>query len=110
MAAARFVAHSDGPGRSGRCGVRRGPPPRRGDRRGDRPGYVSLWWPADGGPGLGDGRLAQRESASFTPRRSLVRSQYRPPGIDQVRSSKTGLILRRGMGPSAYGMTVGQAC
>ena len=26
------------------------------------------------------GRLAQRESASFTPRRSLVRSQYRPPG------------------------------
>jgi hypothetical protein len=28
----------------------------------------------------GEGRLAQRESASFTPRRSLVRSQYRPPG------------------------------
>jgi hypothetical protein len=27
----------------------------------------------------GEGRLAQRESASFTPRRSLVRSQYRPP-------------------------------
>ena len=27
-----------------------------------------------------NGRLAQRESASFTPRRSLVRSQYRPPG------------------------------
>ena len=26
----------------------------------------------------GCGRLAQRESASFTPRRSLVRSQYRP--------------------------------
>jgi hypothetical protein len=26
----------------------------------------------------GGGRLAQRESASFTPRRSLVRSQYRP--------------------------------
>src|SRR5260370_26245013 len=26
----------------------------------------------------GHGRLAQRESASFTPRRSLVRSQYRP--------------------------------
>jgi hypothetical protein len=25
------------------------------------------------------GRLAQRESASFTPKRSLVRSQYRPP-------------------------------
>ena len=35
-------------------------------------------------PGRGSrpdgGRLAQRESASFTPRRSLVRSQYRPPG------------------------------
>src|SRR6478736_6083081 len=27
----------------------------------------------------GPGRLAQRESASFTPKRSLVRSQYRPP-------------------------------
>src|SRR5690606_29803088 len=37
------------------------------------------------------GRLAQRESASFTPKRSLVRSQYRPreeraPGSD-VRGS-----------------------
>jgi hypothetical protein len=31
------------------------------------------------------GRLAQRESASFTPRRSLVRSQYRPP--DHPRSN-----------------------
>ena len=27
----------------------------------------------------GSGRLAQRERASFTPKRSLVRSQYRPP-------------------------------
>src|SRR5664280_2437279 len=27
------------------------------------------------------GRLAQRESASFTPRRPLVRSQYRPPSL-----------------------------
>ncbi len=27
----------------------------------------------------GDGRLAQRESTSFTPRGSLVQSQYRPP-------------------------------
>ncbi|CAG6394433.1 hypothetical protein SCOCK_270014 [Actinacidiphila cocklensis] len=26
------------------------------------------------------GRLAQRESTSFTPKGSLVRSQYRPPG------------------------------
>jgi hypothetical protein len=31
------------------------------------------------GTGRRPGRLAQRESASFTPRRSLVRSQYRPP-------------------------------
>ena len=29
-------------------------------------------------PRTSSGRLAQRESASFTPRRSLVRSQYRP--------------------------------
>jgi hypothetical protein len=34
-----------------------------------------------------DGRLAQRESASFTPRRSLVRSQYRPQMFGQVRGS-----------------------
>ncbi len=38
--------------------------------------------------GRGPGRLAQRESASFTPRRSLVRSQYRPPTKDkQLRGS-----------------------
>jgi hypothetical protein len=40
------------------------------------------------------GRLAQRESASFTPRRSLVRSQYRPPGqrdkFEQRRSPRRG--------------------
>ena len=40
--------------------------------------------PARAGPGCAVlssalGRLAQRESASFTPKRSLVRSQYRPP-------------------------------
>ncbi len=48
----------------------------------------------------GGGRLAQRESASFTPRRSLVRSQYRPPAGSwcQARSEalRTGLILLRG--------------
>ena len=38
------------------------------------------WGPAPKGQRVtGGGRLAQRESASFTPRRSLVRSQYRPP-------------------------------
>ena len=68
------------PGRWLRRGVRVATP-RHGDRPGDPAGYVSLWWPAGGGPGPGHGRLAQRESASFTPRRSLVRSQYRPPGI-----------------------------
>src|SRR5437879_8539039 len=36
------------------------------------------------GTGPGAGRLAQRESASFTPRRSLVRSQYRPPRSEAV--------------------------
>src|ERR671914_2954348 len=30
------------------------------------------------------GRLAQRESASFTPKRSLVRSQYRPPAFQEL--------------------------
>ena len=33
----------------------------------------------------GSGRLAQRESASFTPKRSLVRSQYRPQAFMQIR-------------------------
>jgi hypothetical protein len=40
------------------------------------------------------GRLAQRESASFTPRRSLVRSQYRPR--DGLRCSLAFGHLRRG--------------
>ena len=35
--------------------------------------------PADALLCWSSGRLAQRESASFTPKRSLVRSQYRPP-------------------------------
>jgi hypothetical protein len=75
-------------------GVRREPPARRRDRRpGDRPGCVSLWWPAGGGPRPWRGRLAQRESASFTPRRSLVRSQYRPPRSPA--SSPRGTGLRR---------------
>ena len=39
------------------------------------------------------GRLAQRESASFTPRRSLVRSQYRPPQV-RGRSRRAGGLLR----------------
>src|SRR5262249_22131617 len=30
------------------------------------------------------GRLAQRESASFTPKRPLVRSQYRPPSSEAI--------------------------
>ena len=33
----------------------------------------------DAATAVSSGRLAQRESASFTPKRSLVRSQYRPP-------------------------------
>jgi hypothetical protein len=49
----------------------------------------------------GEGRLAQRESASFTPRRSLVRSQYRPPGQEllgrarmHVRANRSGTRVR----------------
>ena len=49
----------------------------------------------------GEGRLAQRESASFTPRRSLVRSQYRPPGQEllghsrmHVRANRSGARVR----------------
>jgi hypothetical protein len=42
---------------------------------------ATLWWLRGSSPPRDPGRLAQRESASFTPRRSLVRSQYRPPGI-----------------------------
>jgi hypothetical protein len=40
----------------------------------------------------GSGRLAQRESASFTPRRSLVRSQYRPPSSAAGSDHGTGLV------------------
>lgn len=40
------------------------------------------------------GRLAQWESASFTPKRSLVRTQYRPPG--------TTAHLREADGSSSY--------
>jgi hypothetical protein len=47
----------------------------------------------------GDGRLAQRESASFTPRRSLVRSQYRPPGTRPGGGPRSARPARR-TGPS----------
>jgi hypothetical protein len=55
------------------------------------------------------GRLAQRESASFTPRRSLVRSQYRPPrGLDpfggpRVRTTWPGVGLGRRRSATAVG-------
>src|SRR5437016_14537357 len=42
-------------------------------------------------PGPCDGRLAQRESASFTPRRSLFRSQYRPPQVTGLYRSSNRL-------------------
>jgi hypothetical protein len=47
------------------------------------------------------GRLAQRESASFTPRRSLVRSQYRPPMLGQVRGSTNSSHLTQRVGAVA---------
>ena len=43
-------------------------------------------------PRTSGGRLAQRESASFTPRRSLVRSQYRPPSSAAGCDLATGLL------------------
>ena len=57
------------------------------------------------------GRLAQGESASFTPKRSLVRSQYRPrrsearfeifePGLRRLYSSEVQLRLVVGPGPA----------
>jgi hypothetical protein len=56
---------------------------RDGSGRGIRPGRracASLCFAVSAeDPAREPGRLAQRESASFTPRRSLVRSQYRPP-------------------------------
>jgi hypothetical protein len=57
----------------------------------------------------GRGRLAQRESASFTPRRSLVRSQYRPPGSLRLSGGQCpylSLALRRGRRAAGPG----QAC
>ena len=45
---------------------------------------------------IGGGRLAQRESASFTPRRSLVRSQYRPPSSPASCDRVTGHFSRPG--------------
>ena len=49
----------------------------------------------------GEGRLAQRESASFTPRRSLVRSQYRPPGQELLSHSRMHVRANRSGARSA---------
>ena len=49
--------------------------------------WSAVWFSPSAPRGADDpGRLAQRESASFTPKRSLVRSQYRPPASQQVRA------------------------
>jgi hypothetical protein len=79
------------------------------DRGGPEPGATSggrqRWrgcatlWNAGNASRAGGGRLAQRESASFTPRRSLVRSQYRPHRQSHPQGS---LIL--GQLPSTCGM------
>src|SRR5712691_6584471 len=53
----------------------------------------------------GGGRLAQRESASFTPRRSLVRSQYRPPPVAGRLPAGCHLVALTD-GPSGYGSFV----
>src|SRR5438270_11958439 len=51
------------------------------------------------------GRLAQRESASFTPKRSLVRSQYRPRGQRAYPATGYALfaVLRDQLSDSATG-------
>jgi hypothetical protein len=54
----------------------------RGCSRPSGPHALRLGAPGRTDSAPGGGRLAQRESASFTPRRSLVRSQYRPPTSD----------------------------
>ena len=51
------------------------------------------------------GRLAQRESASFTPRRSLVRSQYRPPGQLHIETARVSGRSRAGRFPGAWRST-----
>src|SRR5487761_571169 len=80
-----------------------------GERRGTAPraGCASLCSPRGPATVPRSGRLAQRESASFTPRRSLVRSQYRPPALAQIRGSYTGLIPRRGWGLFLSGRNLG---
>ena len=54
------------------------------------------------------GRLAQRESASFTPKRSLVRSQYRPrvgpPGLRSRNvPPRRSVVFYWGLAPSVFG-------
>lgn len=56
------------------------------------PPEVRYGFPVGTARGRTPGRLAQRESASFTPKRSLVRSQYRPP---DSRRSEAGSPPRR---------------
>jgi hypothetical protein len=48
-----------------------------------------------------EGRLAQGESASFTPKRSLVRSQYRPPLLKAPDLQVRGLQRSPGLGMDA---------
>ena len=65
-------------------------------------GWLLAEWPSGLGKGLQSplrgfdsrfrlGRLAQRESASLTRKRSLVQSQYRPPAQTQRRGSAAAL-------------------
>ena len=78
------VRYSNGTSRGASCRARSVPARARlpGCRRGGAIGY------ARGRPG----RLAQRESASFTPKRSLVRSQYRPPSSEAMSHRRRWLL------------------
>ena len=89
-----------------RTPVRRGPVPRTAKMRYPM-GAPGRGLPRDLDPSgqlrASDGRLAQRESASFTPRRSLVRSQYRPPG------QQDGAVVKAREAARATGPDVGLA-
>ncbi len=103
---ARPVARGpSGPGSAGVGALGRTVPrgePADGGRAADgkavwsKPAPAVLFPPCPGGSPGGPGRLAQWESASFTPKRSLVRTQYRPPWQAGPSVKRTGLCrLRR---------------
>ncbi len=73
----------------------------------------AVWFSPSAPRGAGRaGRLAQGESASFTPKRSLVRSQYRPPARRPPPKREGGLFdlvqVRRPIGAGGVALVVPQ--